>query len=300
MTINELNEQFGKTKQIEFSTTTGNLPIVTLSNKYATATVSLYGAQVLSYVPKGEADVLWMSNKSLFQEGKAIRGGIPICFPWFGPNPTDSKKPQHGFARLSTWTVKDVALLPEGTVSITLQLKDSVATKALWDFSFTAEIIVTIDTKLSLTLRCTNNDNKTFDYSDALHSYFNVSDIDNITIDGLKNATYFPAGIDTGIEQHEQLLAITKEENRRYLNHNNTCVIADKGYKRKITVGKSGSKTTVVWNPGADTTKTMSDMSHDGYKTFICVEAANAFNDLIKLAPGEQFSLTTIIHSSAE
>jgi glucose-6-phosphate 1-epimerase len=300
MTISTLNEQFGKAKQIEFSTTKGDLPIITLTNQYATATVSLYGAQVLSYVPKGEPDVLWMSDKSLFQEGKAIRGGIPVCFPWFGPNPLDSKKPQHGFARLSTWSVKTATVSTEGTISITLQLKDSTATKALWDFSFTAEIIVTIDTKLTITLRCTNNDDKPFDYSDALHSYFNVSDIDNITIEGLKNATYFPAGIDTGIEQHEELLTITKEENRRYLNHTQTCIVADKGYKRKIIVGKSGSKTTVVWNPGADITKTMSDMSPDGYKTFICVEAANAFNDLIKLSPEEQFSLTTIIQSAAE
>jgi glucose-6-phosphate 1-epimerase len=300
MTISTLNEQFGKSKQIEFSTTKGDLPIVTLTNQYATAAVSLYGAQVLSYIPKGEPDVLWMSNKSLFQEGKAIRGGIPICFPWFGPNPSDSKKPQHGFARLSSWAVKTATITAEGTISITLQLKDSAATKALWAFSFTAEIIVTIDTKLTLTLRCTNDDDKPFDYSDALHSYFNVSDIDNITIEGLKNATYFPAGIDTGIEQHEELLAITKEENRRYLNHTQTCIVADKGYKRKIIVGKSGSKTTVVWNPGADTTKTMSDMSPDGYKTFICVEAANAFNDLIKLSPGEQFNLTTIIQSTVE
>jgi glucose-6-phosphate 1-epimerase len=300
MTITTLNEQFGRSKQIEFSTTKGDLPIVTLTNQHATAVISLYGAQLLSYIPKGEADILWMSDKSLFQEGKAIRGGIPICFPWFGPNPEDNKKPQHGFARLSTWTVKNTTATPQGYVSITLQLQDSPATKTLWPFSFTAEIIIRIDTNLELTLRCINTDNKPFEYSDALHSYFNVSDISNITIDGLLNATYFPAGIDTGILQKERLVAITKEENRRYLDHTETCVIYDKGYKRKIRVGKAGSKTTVVWNPGADTTKTMSDMSPDGYKTFICVEAANAFNNIIKLHPGESFSLSTMIRSEAE
>jgi len=297
MTITALNQQFGHQKQIEFSTTKGDLPIVTLTNQYATATISLYGAQVLSYIPKGEADILWMSDKSLFQEGKAIRGGIPICFPWFGPNPEDSKKPQHGFARLLTWTVKTTNTSPQGYLSITLALKDSPATKALWPFSFTAEIIVTLDTKLELTLRCINNDEKAFEYSDALHSYFNISDISNITIDGLVDATYFPAGIDTGIQQKEKLVAITKEENRRYLDHTATCTINDQGYKRKISVGKAGSKTTVVWNPGADVTKTMSDMSPDGYKTFVCVEAANAFNNFIKLGPGESFSLSTIIQS---
>jgi glucose-6-phosphate 1-epimerase len=300
MTITALNEQFGHLKQIEFSTTKGNLPIVTLTNQRATAVVSLYGAQVLSYISAGEADVLWMSDKSLFQEGKAIRGGIPICFPWFGPNPEDSKKPQHGFARLSTWAVKTTNVTPQGYRSITLELKDSAATKTLWPFSFTAQIIVTIDTNLVLTLRCINTGDKKFEYSDALHSYFNVSDIANITIDGLVNATYFPAGIDTGIQQKEKLVAIEKEENRRYLDHTATCIIADKGFRRKISVGKAGSKTTVVWNPGAETTKTMSDMSPDGYKTFICVEAANAFNNIIKLGPGESFNLSTIIQSETE
>ncbi|HTB51736.1 MAG TPA: D-hexose-6-phosphate mutarotase [Ferruginibacter sp.] len=300
MTITTLNEQFGHSKQIEFSTTKGNLPIVTLTGQHSTAMISLYGAQVLSYIPTGEEDILWMSDKSLFQEGKAIRGGIPICFPWFGPNPDDSKKPQHGFARLSTWSVKTTTVSPQNVVSITLQLQDSAETKTLWPFSFIAEIIVTIDTKLEVTLRCTNTDNRSFDYSDALHSYFNVKDIADITIDGLMGATYFPAGSETGIQQQEKSLSITKEENRRYLNHDANCVIHDKGYKRNIHVGKAGSKTTVVWNPGAETTKTMSDMLPEGYKTFICVEAANAFNNIIKLAPGERFELSTIIQSTTE
>ncbi|HMG82530.1 MAG TPA: D-hexose-6-phosphate mutarotase [Ferruginibacter sp.] len=300
MTITDLNQQFGHSKQIEFSTTKGELPIVTLTNQYATTVISLYGAQIISYIPKGEKDILWMSDKSLFQEGKAIRGGIPICFPWFGPNPEDSKKPQHGFARLSTWSVKTTTASPEGAVSVTLLLQDSPATKTLWPFSFMAEIIVTIDTQLKLTLRCTNTDDKTFTYSDALHSYFNVSDIGNISIEGLLHATYFPAGIDTGTQQQEKLLTITKEENRRYLDHTETCIVYDKGYKRNIRVGKAGSKTTVVWNPGVETTKTMSDMSPDGYKTFICVEAANAFNNIIELHPGESFSLSTIIRSITE
>jgi glucose-6-phosphate 1-epimerase len=296
MTIPELNNQFGRAEHIQFSTTKGDLPVAVLTNRHGTATISLYGAQALHYIPAGENDLLWMSDKSLFQEGKAIRGGIPVCFPWFGPNAEDSKKPQHGFARLSSWTVKTTTVSAD-TVSIILQLQDSPATKALWPFSFTAEIIVTLDTRLELTLRCANTDNRSFDYSDALHSYFNVSDIANITIDGLKDATYYPAGSDTGIQQQDQLLTITKEENRRYLNHSATCTIHDKAFKRKITVAKAGSKTTVVWNPGADVTKTMSDVLPDGYKTFICVEAANAFNNIIKLAPGEQFSLSTIIHS---
>src|ERR1700677_1833339 len=233
MTITELNNQFGRFDQIKFSITKGDLPIAILTNQYGSATVSLYGAQVLSYIPKGEEDVLWMSDKSLFQEGKAIRGGIPICFPWFGPNPEDIKKPQHGFARLSNWSVKTTTVSSEGSVSLILQLQDSSATKTLWPFSFTAEIIVTIDTKFELTLRCTNTDNKPFEYSDALHSYFNVSDIANITVDGLMDATYYPAGSDTGIQQQEKLLEKTKEENRLYLNHSTTCIIHVGVFNRK-------------------------------------------------------------------
>lgn len=295
MSIEALNKQFGIKGQVEFSKGQGSLTVVTITNKYATAIVSLYGAHVLGYVPKGEEDLLWMSSKSAFEEGSPIRGGIPVCFPWFGPHPTNSTKPQHGFARLLNWDVDSTITLADGGTELVLTLKSSAETKAYWPYSFTASMKIIIGKKLDVGLTVTNTGDEAFEYTDALHTYINVSDIDNLNIDGLSNSEYYIAMDTIPHKQSELLLTIAKEENRRYLEHTQDTIIYDTGFSRKLRVAKTGSKVTVVWNPGAETSKKMADLPATGYKTFICVEAANAVNDVVKLAPGKSFTMSTII-----
>jgi glucose-6-phosphate 1-epimerase len=295
MELTALNQKFGIGEQILFSTGEGGLPVAIITNKYATAIISLYGAQVLSYIPAGEKELLWMSTKSLFKEGKAIRGGIPLCFPWFGKHLTDPSLPQHGFARLSTWEVAETATMGNGASQISLQLHQSADTKALWPYAFSAIITVTVGETLELKLKVLNTDEEDFTYSDALHTYLNISNINNIHIEGLYKTPYYDGFGDTPIVQQDELLAITKEENRRYVEHTSNCIVTDSGYGRKIRVSKTGSKVTVVWNPWIETTKTMSDMAPDGYQTFICVEAANSYDDVVTLKPFEEFTITTTI-----
>lgn len=295
MNLTELNEKFGIAEQIIFSNGEGDLPIVTITNQFATSVISLYGAQVLSYKPAGEKDLLWMSEKSLFKEGKAIRGGIPLCFPWFGPHPTDHSLPQHGFARLSAWEVSKTTTMQNGALQIYLYLHHSTYTKTFWPFDFSAELTVTVGPKLEVKLKIINTDEKEFTYSDALHTYFNVSDILNIDIEGLNRASCYDGFGDTPKQQDEIVLMIAKEENRRYVHHTDDCIIHDKGFNRDIRVAKTGSKVTVVWNPWIETTKTMSDMAADGYKTFICVEAANSYDDIVTLKPNDSFTISTTI-----
>ncbi|UEG49757.1 D-hexose-6-phosphate mutarotase [Ferruginibacter lapsinanis] len=294
MTIAELNQQHGIAGQVSFSEGTGGLPFVTITNEFATAKISLYGAHVTSYQPKGEKDILWMSEQSAFEAGKPIRGGIPVCFPWFGPHATDTTKPQHGFARLTEWAVKSTATLANGANEIQLSLTSNDETQNMWPFAFSAVITVTVADKLSITLSVKNTGTETFTYTDALHTYFNVSDLSNIDIAGLQNATYLEAGSTEIKTQAEALLLINKEENRRYNNHTGDCIITDKGYNRKISVGKTGSKITVVWNPGEATTKNIGDIPDDGYKTFICVEAVNALDDVVTITPGNEYSTSAV------
>jgi len=295
MNISELNEKYRIAGEVEFTNGVSGLPVIVVSNQFATAIISIYGAHVLSYQPKGERDILWMSEKSAFEEGKAIRGGIPICFPWFGPHPTDTLLPQHGFARLSFWDVAETTTLNNGASKIKLQLHQTPATTELWPFDFSAGITVTIGAKLEVVLNVINTGDKTFTYSDALHSYLNVSDISNINIDGLRLSNYYDGFGTAEKQQDETLLVIAKEENRRYVHHTADCIVYDKGFSRKIRVAKTGSKVTVVWNPGAKTSKTIADIEDEGYKNFICVEAANSYDDVITLEPGKQFTLSTII-----
>ncbi len=296
-TIESLNEVYGINGSVTFYEGKGRLQTVAVKNKHAAAELSLYGAQLLSFIPAGKKDILWMSEKSLFEEGKAIRGGIPLCFPWFGPHLADKEKPQHGFGRLQSWTVEKVKETADGGTIVCLSLTASAASLQMWAYQFKATAEFHFGKRLEVKLVVSNTGNSSFEYSDALHTYFNISDIKNISVEGLQDAVYYDAFGTDLLQQEEALLHFTKETNRRYVNTISNCIIHDKKFGRKISVGKTGSKVTVVWNPGEATTKTIADMAPDGYKTFVCVEPANAYPgiDIIHLEPGQNHTLSTII-----
>ncbi len=271
------------------------LDIIRITNKYAQLDLSLYGAHVLSYIPNNADDLLWMSTLSDFENGKAIRGGIPLCFPWFGPHSTEAALPQHGFARLSIWNLEEVTQLNDDSTLIKLSLQSSAETKKYWPHDFHGELSVIVGNELQVNFTIKNEDTKTFKYTSALHSYLKVSDINEVAIEGLKNTDYYSGFGDIVQKQNSELLAITKEENRRYINTSATCVIQEHGNKKCIIVDKKGSRVTVVWNPWQETCKQIKDIDNDGYKSFVCVEAANYYDDYIELKPGAQHTLSTTI-----
>jgi len=297
MTVELINEKFGIEKGARFYSGNGGLTMLALSNKYASAIISLYGGHAISFVPAGQKDILWMSERSIFENGKAIRGGIPICFPWFGPHPEEKSKPQHGFARLENWDVNEVTINEDSSTLVSLELRETAGSLQYWPFAFHAVIDFIVGKTLEVKLTVTNTGEQPFEYSDALHTYFNISDIAAIGIEGLYEATYFE-GFEMDLKvQDAGSLQFTGETNRRYVNHLSDCVIHDPGYHRKIEVAKTGSKVTVIWNPGEAIAGTMGDMAPDGYQTFVCAEPANAYPgiDMIPLAPGESHTLATTI-----
>ena len=297
MNIEAVNQQYGIKEVANFSQEENGLIFLTINNSFASAHIALYGAQILSYKPLEQPDVLWVSDHSHFKVGKAIRGGIPVCFPWFGPHQTDKTKPQHGFARTSNWQVQAVKQLTDGATDIQLILEQSVDTLKLWPFSFRAMINFIVSDTLQVTLRVTNTGTTSFQYSDALHTYFNISDIAAVKLDGFDNSPYYEAFGDQLFQQANTSLHSDIENNRRYIQHSGEAIITDPGYNRKIRIGKTGSKVTVVWNPGPITSKNFNDMRPDGYKNFICIEPANAYAgiDMVNLASGEDFSISTTI-----
>lgn len=295
MNVNELNQKYGIDGTLAFETGNGELPVAKISNAFADATISLYGAHILSFTPKGQEDVLWMSQSSAYKVGTPIRGGIPVCFPWFGPHATDNQKPVHGFARLILWNVKETTTLADGSTKLALQLTDSDYTRNLWNFAFAATVTVIVGKALHITLAFSNTGAETFVCSDALHTYFNISGLENIGITGLQGTSFYVPNAEQTEAQTEETLLIQKEENRRYIEHTGDCVIADSGLNRKIKVGKTGSKVTVVWNPYVETAKNIGDIHEGGFNNFICVEAVNAINDTIQLSPGESWSISALI-----
>lgn len=294
MNVDELNDKYAIEAEVGFYEE-DELVFVMVSNKYADATICLYGAHILSYNPVRNMEVLWMSPESSFETGKAIRGGIPVCFPWFGMHESNDSLPQHGFARIMDWKLIKTKTLAEGENQIIMQLCSSDETKKYWASDFCAEMIFTIGTKLEVTLKVTNPSTETIEYTSALHSYFSLSAIQNITIEGFENTRY-QNQLDGGdYIQETPLLAIDKAVTNHYYNTESDNVINDPVFNRRIRIEKSGSKNSTVWNPWDETCSKMSDIPDDGYESFVCVETVNKIDNSIKLAPGESHETTAII-----
>lgn len=293
--LDELDNNFSIEGEVGFSEMDGDLVFITIANKYADAEICLYGAHVTSFTPHNRMDLLWMSPESSFEIGTPIRGGIPVCFPWFGPHKTDTEKPQHGFGRLMYWDVDQTVSLPNGETFVKLKLCSSEETKAFWPHDFCAELSITVGQKLSVSLKVANTSFEPFEYSSALHSYFNLSLIDNIAIEGLQNAKYHSQLEPGDFVQETPELKIEKAETRHYYETESTCVINDPIFRRRILVEKSGSRNTTVWNPWKEATLKIADIPDDGYQTFVCVETVNAFDGCIQLNPGEEHEMGTVI-----
>ena len=293
--IDELDEKFSIEGEVGFAELENDLVFVTVSNKYADADICLYGAHITSFRPRNTMEMLWMSPESLFEEGKPIRGGIPVCFPWFGPHKTDPEKPGHGFARLMYWEVVETSTKPTGETVTRLQLCSSEATRAYWPHDFCAEMIITVGLTLVETLKVTNTSPEAFNYTCALHSYYSLSSIENMTIEGLQGLTYYNQLTGENGFQEEKILKIQEPMTRHYLNTETPVVIADSIFHRRIKVDKAGSKVTTVWSPGEEFCTNNVDLADDSYQTFVCVEATNAWDFPIYLAPGESFETSAII-----
>ncbi len=293
--IDELDDKFSIEGELGFGELEEDLIFITVSNKFADADICLYGAHVTSFRPRNAMEILWMSADSNFEVGKAIRGGIPVCFPWFGPHKTDSEQPQHGFARLMYWDVLETATLPSEETMVKLQLCSSEATKAYWPHDFCAELTVVVGTTLSVTLKVTNTSELPIEYTCALHSYFNLSAIDNLSIEGLQGVSYFNQLTGENGFQEEEILQVQEPLTRHYLDTKTPVIINDSIFRRRILAGKSGSKVTTVWNPGEETCAKIDDLPDDAWETFVCVEATNAFGFPILLNPHESHETSAVI-----
>ena len=193
------------------------------------------------------------------------------------------------------WDVVSALANAAGETIVKLQLCSSDETKAYWPYDFCAEMTIVVGKTLVATLKVTNTSTEAFNYTCALHSYFSLSAIESVSIEGLKGVTYFNQNTGENGVQEEAVLEIKEPLTRHYLNTETPVVIADSAFRRRIKVNKSGSKVTTVWNPGAESCAKIGDLPDDGYETFVCVEATNAFDYPIRLAAGESFETSAII-----
>ena len=290
-----LNEQFAIAQHITFASTADGLPIAQIRNSYAAASVAVQGGHVITFQPHGQQPVLWVSSLSAFALGKTIRGGIPVCWPWFGSHPTDPSKPFHGFVRAAMWQVRGTSVGPVDATEIRLGLTESEASLALWPHAFDLEIVVTVGAQLRVELIARNPGDQPFVSGGALHSYYTVGDVRRIAIHGLDGCDYLDKVEGFKRKTQHGPVTIEGETDRVYLDTAAACVIEDPALDRRIGIAKAGSRTTVVWNPWAEKAKQIADFDDQEYLSMVCVETANADTDVAIVAPGGEHRLSAVI-----
>ena len=295
--IQRLNRDFGAAG-VRFVAGPGGLAVVEVNNVHAQASIALQGAQVLSYQRRGEEPLIWLSPLAKFAAGKSVRGGVPVCWPWFGPHADNPQLPGHGFARTVPWRAVQVVAQSDGSTRLEFQLMQSAATRAQWAYPSDVRNIVTVGAKLSVELLTSNSGGEPFSLGQALHTYFRVGDVRRVVVDGLDGCDYIDK-VDGGRHQRQRgALTFGGETDRIYLATGTRCEIRDPALKRRIVIESSGSRSTVVWNPWRDKADSMGDFGPDGWTGMLCVETANAADDVRTLAPGDQHRLTAIYGSA--
>jgi len=260
------------------------------------ATVYHNGAHITEFQPAGQRPVLFLSSKSNWVAGKAIRGGIPIIFPWFGAKSGDPKAPMHGLARTAFWKIERVSGVQPESTELIMTLRNNPQANHLWPFDISLRYIIRIGKKLDLELQTINRADKPFTFEEAFHTYLAVSDVREISAHGLRGKTYIDKTdqMKRKREEHDPL-RIVGETDRVYLNTAETVTLEDPGWNRRISIAKENSSTTVVWNPWIEKTRTMSDLAPDDWRNFICIETANAAENAITVAPGQTHSMSASI-----
>ncbi len=291
-----LNRAFGIDGKLTFAAGPGGLCTATLKSPHSEIRVALAGAHVMHFQPHGEAPVLWMSRQSYFEEGKPIRGGIPVCWPWFGPHPSDPSRPQHGFARLMTWSVLETAERPDKTLLLRLGLDSNEATLRIWPHAFHLDMRILAGRELIASLSTDNTGPDEIRLTMALHSYFHVGDVRQIAITGLENNAYSDKE-DGAEKQQDGPIQIHSETDRVYSRTTSDCVIHTPGLNRRIRISKEGSRSTVVWNPWIDKAARMPDFGDDEYTGMVCVETANTAGDKITLPAGKRHTITACLRT---
>lgn len=273
----------------------GGLTRLTLSGGKGQLQMYLHGSHVSHWQPTGHAPVLFMSQSSNYVPGKPIRGGVPICWPWFGPREGDSSAPMHGFARLQEWMLESIVADPARGLTVTTKLPPTELGKSLLPESYELSYIVAMGTSLRLTLRVRNTGTKPLTLRDALHTYFAVKDVRDISITGLENTTYISKVEGVTKTQAPEPIRFTSETDRVYVDTQSTCVLTDPKLSRRITVAKEGSNSTVVWNPWIDKSKIMPDFGDEEWPGMVCIETANALSNALTVAPGQTHETTQIV-----
>jgi glucose-6-phosphate 1-epimerase len=292
MSVEELQRKFGSIAGASVVNGNGGMPAVRISRDGMEGEVYLHGGHVTRWKPAGAEEVIFTSALAQWTEGKAIRGGVPICFPWFGPKANDASAPQHGFARTRTWKLERIT---EERGEITVEMSDSSdeATRRWWPFEYELRHRATFGTTLKMELEVRNTGSDEFSFEEAQHTYFRVGDVRNVRLEGLDDIQYLDK-MDGGARKRQRgEIRIEGETDRVFVPSADDIVIVDAELQRRVTISKTNSEATVIWNPWIEKSKAFADFGDDEWQRMVCIESCNLREVAVRLAAGKTHVMTT-------
>jgi glucose-6-phosphate 1-epimerase len=295
--IEQLERRFGIPGVATICEGNGGLPRIRITGSLSEGEMYLHGAQVTSWKPAGQDEVLFLSAKSRWQEGQAIRGGIPICFPWFRAKADNPEAPAHGFVRTRGWQL-DSIVEEELGVAVSMSITSDEHTRRWWPGEFRLLHRVVFGSKLTMELICTNTGKTDFRFEEALHTYNRVTHVKNAWLQGL-DSVHFLDNTNSNkekVQNGEMRFASTTDS--AFLATQNEVVLNDPELRRRIRLEKANSLTTVVWNPWREGAAQLKDLGDGQWEQFLCVEASNILAASVTLAPEEEHKMTAILSVS--
>ena len=294
----DLNRRFEIPGIAEIVDGRGGLPCVRVTSPRASGEIYLHGAHVTSWQSAGADEALYVSPKSKWQDGAAIRGGVPVCFPWFSTRAEDPRSPAHGLVRTKTWQLEGITHA-DHDVTVALSATFDEASRKTWLGDFHLLFCATFGEQLRLELIVTNHGTSSFRFEEALHSYFRVGNVAAAKLRGLNGTAYIDK-TDAQREKHQHGdIVISSETDRIYRNTLATVEIEDPAAQRRLLVAKENSRDTVIWNPWSDKAKAMSDLGADEWRHFVCVETCNIGDHAISLQPAQTHTMTALVSVGA-
>lgn len=292
--IAALNERFAIPGIAQVSAGNGGLPKLRITTSAGSAEIYLHGAQVTSWQPAGEQEAIFLSRHSRWENGKAIRGGIPICFPWFRAKTDDPKAPAHGVVRTKGWRLESLSD-EQDTVVVTLATESDEQTRSWWPYEFRLVHRIRVGAELTLELNVTNTGDGPFHFEEALHTYYRVGNVERLHIQGLDGAAFLDNRDENSRKQQAGDLVLTQATDNAYVDTEHAVEVVDPVLGRRICLEKQNSITTVAWNPWKDGAAALADLGDEEWQQFVCVEASNILAGGITLAAGAEHTMTATI-----
>lgn len=297
LVVEELDHRFGIPGVAEICEGNGGLPRIQITGSRAEGEMYLHGAHVTSWKPAGHDEVLFLSTKSRWQEGQAIRGGIPICFPWFRGKADDPKAPAHGFVRTRSWQLESVVEDKRG-VCVSMSTESDEQTRRWWPAEFRLVHRVVFGSELTLELICTNTGETDLRFEEALHTYNRVADVASVRLQGLDTVHFLDNTASNAEKMQHGDVKIASETDNAFQGTQNNVELIDPKLDRLIRLQKSNSLTTVVWNPWREGAARLRDLGDGEWTQFLCVEASNILGASVSLGPGGEHKITAVLSAA--